>query len=59
MSRNPEDIINFAAGPAKLPREVRDAVFLFSDPLYFITTGYSKSSNSSFELGRNWYWSDG
>lgn len=36
MSRNPEDIINFAAGPAKLPREVKDALFLFNDPGYFL-----------------------
>lgn len=42
MSRNPEDIINFAPGPAKLPREVRDALFLFSDPRYFVNRLLSK-----------------
>lgn len=53
--RQPEDVVNFAAGPAKIPREVS----LYYLPKITSFAGIAGSSSSCFELGRYWHWSHG
>lgn len=56
MERRPEDVVNFAAGPAKLPREVRaKTMSLFSNP----ATGFTGGPSCSAELEWNWDWGHG
>ena len=51
MNRTPEDVVNFAPGPAKLPKEVTVEITNYYCVTFKLYIGTAGSTSGSSELG--------